>query len=95
MNLKSVSKATFKDVIRYRGTALLQFQKLIKNDKPIYLGATKLEVRKLYMYDAFNNVLKPSLKDLQLHYMEADSFIIIYIEGKFPDKYVDSLRLEY
>ena len=52
-------------------------KKYKKNDKPIYLVAEVLELSKLHLYDTLYNVSKPSLKDVQQHYMDIDSFIII------------------
>ena len=46
------------------------------------------------MSDTFFNVLKPSFKDLQLHYMDNDSFIISYSEVNFPDEYTELSNLD-
>ena len=96
--LKSVSKLIFKDIFRYRGTALIEFyNKQIKYDKPIYLGATVLELSKLRKYDTFYNVLYPSLKvnhSHKLHYMDTDSCIISYSKGNITDEYMDLSNLD-
>ena len=39
------------------------------------------------MFDLFSNILQPSLKDLTLHYMDTDSFVLSYSEGKDSDKH--------
>ena len=46
------------------------------------------------MYDVFYNILQPSLKDLQLHYMDTDSFELSYTEGKVSDEHMDLSNLE-
>ena len=56
-------------------------------DKPIYLGSTVLEFSKLCMFEFFIDVLKPSLKDLMLHYMDTDSFVLSFNEGNVDYKY--------
>ena len=42
------------------------------------------------MYESFFNVLKLSLKDLLLHYMDTDSFVLGFAKGSVPDEYMDS-----
>ena len=44
------------------------------------------------MYDVFYNILKPSLKDLTLHYMDTDSFVLSYSEVKVTDEHMDLLE---
>ena len=46
-------------------------------DKPIYLGFSVLELRKLLMYETYYDKLQPYFgqKNLQLHYMDTDSFV--------------------
>ena len=55
---------------------------------------TILELSKLHMYDKFFHILQTSLKDLQLHYMDTDSFILNFSEGKVPDEHMDLSHLE-
>ena len=47
-------------------------------DKPIYLGFAVLELSKLHMYETYYDNLQPffRLENLQLHYMDTDSFIL-------------------
>ena len=45
------------------------------------------------MFDVFYEVLKPSLKDLQLHYMDNDSFVLSISENKFSDEHSDLTNL--
>ena len=47
-------------------------------DKPIYHGFAVLELSKLLMYETYNDKLQPSFgeKNLQLHYMDTDSFVL-------------------
>ena len=91
--LKAVSKPTCKDVISYENYTLIEFyKKEIQYDKPIYLGCTVLELSKLYMYKFFYDVLKPSLEDINLHYM--DSFILSYSRGNVDNEHMDLSNLD-
>ena len=47
-------------------------------DKPIYLGFTVLELSKLLMYETYYDILQPYFgqQNIQLHYMDCDSFIL-------------------
>ena len=92
--LKAVSKPTCKDVIRYKNYALIDFYKKIHYDKPIYLGSTVLELSKLHMYKFFYNVLKPSLKNLMLLYMDTDSFVLSFSEGNVDNEHMDLKNLD-
>ena len=50
--LKTVSKPTFKDVIRYNSYTLIEFFKNeIQYVKAIYLGSTVLDLSKHHMYE--------------------------------------------
>ena len=46
------------------------------------------------MYDVFYNILQPYLKDLTLHYMDTDSFVLSYSEGKVSDEHMDLSNLD-
>ena len=46
------------------------------------------------MYNVFYNILQPSLRDLQLRYMDADSFVLSYTEGEVSDEHMDLSNLE-
>ena len=46
------------------------------------------------MYAVFYHILQPSLKDLQLHYMDTDSFVLSYSEGKVSDVHMDLSNLD-
>ena len=46
------------------------------------------------MYDVFYNILQPTLKDLTLHYMDTDSFVLSYSEGKVSDEHMDLSNLD-
>ena len=82
---KTVSKPTCKDVTRYDiCTQIEYFKKEIQYDKPIYLDSAVIELSKLHMYEFFYIVLQQFLKDLQLHYMDTDSFLLIFTEGNVP-----------
>ena len=59
----------------------------------LYLGVTILELSNLHMYDVFSNILQRSLKDLKLHYMDTNSFVLSFSEGKVPDEHMDLANL--
>ena len=46
------------------------------------------------MYHVFYNIIQPSLKDLKLHYMETDSFVLSYNEGKVSEEHMDLSNLD-
>ena len=94
--MKSVSKPTFKNITRYRDYSQTECKKKkkIEYGSPVYLGVTILELSKLHMYGVFYNILQPSLKDLTLHYMDTDSFVLIYSEGKVSDEHMDLSNLD-
>ena len=46
------------------------------------------------MFDVFYNILEPSLKDLTLRYMDTDSFVLSYSEGKVSDEHMDLSNLD-
>ena len=58
------------------------------------MSVTILELSELHMYDVFYNILQPSLKDLQLHYMDTDSFVLSVSESKIPDEQMVLINLE-
>ena len=41
------------------------------------------------MYDLFYNILQPSLKELQLHYMDTDRLELIFNEGNVDKEQMD------
>ena len=46
------------------------------------------------MYDVFYNTLQPSLKDLNLHYMDTDSFVLSFSEGNVNNEHMDLSNLD-
>ena len=46
------------------------------------------------MYDVFYNIVQPSLKDLQLHYMDTDTFVLSFTEGNVDNEHMDLSNLE-
>ena len=93
--MKSVSKPTFKNITRYRDYSQIEYiNKKIEYSSPLYVGVTILELSKLHMFDVFYNILQPSLKDLTLHYMDTDSFVLSYGEGKVIDEHMDLSNLD-
>ena len=88
--MKSINKPTFKNITRYKDYSQIKYiKKKIEYDSAVFLGVTILELSKLPMYDVFYNILQPSLKDLQLHYMDTDCFVMSYTEGKGIDENMD------
>ena len=93
--MKSISKPTFKNITRYKDYSQIEYnKKSVEYDSPVYVGVTILELSKLHMYDVFHNILQPSLKDLQLHYMDTDSFVLSFREGNVPEEQMDLSNLE-
>ena len=93
--MKSISKPTFKNITRYKDYSQMEYiKKKIEYDSPVYVGVTILELSKLHMYDVFYNILQPSLKDLTLHYMDTDSFVLSYSKGKVSDEHMDLSNLD-
>ena len=93
--MKIVSKPKFKNITRYKDYSQIEYiKKKIEYNSPVYVGVTILELSKLHMNDLFYNILQPSLKDLQLHYMDTDSFVLSYSEGKVSDEHIDLSNLD-
>ena len=46
------------------------------------------------MYNVFYNILQPSLKDLSLHDMDTDSFVLSYSEGSVNNQHMDLSDIE-
>ena len=88
--MKSISKPTFRNIARYKDYSQIEYiEKKIEYDSPVYVGVAILELSKLHMYDVFYNILQPSLKDLQLHYMDTESFVLSFGEGNADIKHMD------
>ena len=93
--MKSISKPTFKNITRYKDYSQIEYiKKKIEYDSPAYVGVTILELSNLHMYDVFYNILQPSLKNLQLHYMDTDSFVLSFTEGNVDNEHMDLSNLE-
>ena len=78
--IKQQSKLTFNGVHKsYKNCDSYTFkQNEVLMDKPIYLGFSVLELSKLLMYETYYEKLQPYFgqKNIQLHYMDTDSFIL-------------------
>ena len=46
------------------------------------------------MYDVFYNILQPSLKDLRLHCVDTDSFVLGFTAGNVDNERMDLSNLE-
>ena len=47
------------------------------------------------MYNVFYITFQPSLKDLQLHYMDTGNFVLSFTEGNVDDEHMDLSYLEH
>ena len=93
--MKSISTPTFKKITGYRDYSQIEYiNKKREYDSPVYIGVTILELSKLHVYNVFYNILQPSLKDLKLHYMDTDSFVLNYREGSVDNEHLDLSDLE-
>ena len=63
----------------------MNIQRKKEYDSQVYVGVT---------LNVFYNILQPSLKDLQLHYMDTDNFVLIFSEGNVDNKHMDLSNLE-
>ena len=93
--IKSICKPTIKIITRYMDYSQNEYiKKKIEYDSPVYVGVTILELSKLHIYDVLYNILQPSLKDLQLHYMDTDSFVLSFSEGSVDSEHMDLYNLD-
>ena len=53
-----------------------------------------MELSKLHMYKFYYDVLKPSLEDINLHYMDTDSFILSYSRGNVDNEHMDLSNID-
>ena len=85
--IKYSSRPTFKNSIILGRNLIAINEKIqeIKFDKPIYDGCTVIEDSKLEMYKFWYDFLKKQCKDLQLIYMDTDSFLFEIKDDKFED----------
>ena len=60
-------------------------KELLTLNKPIYVGCTVLELRKLVMYEFNYNFLKKKCKNVKLSYMDTDSFILEITNENFDE----------
>lgn len=76
---KLINKPTFKNCTLYGENlaAITQENKIIKFNKPIYIGFAVLEVSKWLMYDYHYNVIKRHYNDnITLMYTDTGWFIV-------------------
>ena len=64
-------------------------QNEILMDKLIYLGFSVLELSKLHMYETYYDILQPYFgqENLQLHYMDTDSFVLSVNTKKYNSRF--------
>ena len=53
-----------------------------------------MELNKLHIYKFYYDLLKPSLEDINLHYMDTDNFILIYSRGNVDSEHMDLSNLD-
>ncbi|KAE9543566.1 hypothetical protein AGLY_002366 [Aphis glycines] len=78
---KLINKATFKHCTSYKDNlnAVELENKIIKFDKPIYIGFAVLDISKTLMYDYYFNVMKKHYGDnIKLMYTDTD-FLVYHI----------------
>ena len=93
--MKSISKPTFNDTTRNIDYSQIENTKKKKEfDSPVYVCNTILELSKLHMYDVFCKIRQSSLKDLQFHCMDIDSFVLSFFEGNVDNELMDLSNLE-
>ena len=89
------SNPTFNNITSYKDYSQLEYtKKKIEYNSPVYVGGTILELSKLHLYDVFFNILQPSLKDIQLHYMDTNSFVLSFSESYVDNELMDLSNLE-
>ena len=73
-NPRHLGNKRFEDYL----TAVKMKRTSIKFNKPIFIGATVLEISKLLMYDFYYNVLQPHFgeKHIEIMYFDTDSYIL-------------------
>ena len=78
--IKQQSKLTFNGIHKsYEiSDSYTHKQNEVLMDKPIYLGFSLLELSKLLMYEIYYDKLQPYFgqENIQLHYMDTDSFVL-------------------
>ncbi|XP_029348011.1 uncharacterized protein LOC107883973 [Acyrthosiphon pisum] len=75
---KLINKTTFKHCTRYNDNlnAVELENKIIKFDKPIYIGFAVLDISKTLMYDYHFNIMKKHYGDnIKLMYTDTDSLV--------------------
>ena len=93
--MKSIRKPTYRNKTIYKDYSQIEYiKRKIEYDSPLYVGVSILELGKLHMFIVFYKILQPSLKDLQLHYMDTDFFVLSFSEGNIPDEHMNRSNLE-
>ena len=93
--MKSIGKPTSKNITRYKYYSQIEYtKKKIECDSPVSVGVTIYKLNKLNMYNLFYNILQPSLKDLKLHYMDDNNFVLSVSQGNVDNEHMDLSNLE-
>ncbi|KAL4153079.1 hypothetical protein QTP88_000912 [Uroleucon formosanum] len=95
---KLINKSTFKHCTNYNENlnAVALENKIIKFDKPIYIGFAVLEISKTLMYDYHYNVMQKHYRDkIKLMYTDTDSLIYhVDTEDFYEDLAANSILLD-
>lgn len=79
---KLINKPIFKHATSYNEnlSAISLDNKVIKFDKPIYIGFAVLDISKTLMYDYHYNVMKEHYKDaITLMYTDTGNILLLYL----------------
>ena len=87
---------------QYRGSvvitdtlaAIFQAKKIRKLNQPIYVGSTVLDHSKLLMYYFYYRVIQPLFKEVEVLYMDTDSFLLDIHDENVMQK-LESIRYEW
>ncbi|XP_050062269.1 uncharacterized protein LOC126551919 [Aphis gossypii] len=93
---KLINKTTFKHCTRYSDTlsAVTLANKIIKFDKPIYIGFAVLDISKTLMYDYHYNVMQRHYgEDITLMYTDTDSLVYHIMTDDFYSDLLENPNL--
>ena len=85
--LKQASRPTYinHNIFGKNVVAIHEKKEVLKLNKPIYVSCTVLELSKLAMYEFHYDFLKQKCENVELLYMDTESFIIEVIRENFDD----------
>ena len=93
--MKSVSQPTIMNITRFDDYAHLEYtENEIEYESTIYVGTTVSEISKLHMNQFYFSIPQPSVKDLQLHYVTTDNFILNFTGGNVSVEHSELSNLD-